>query len=105
MKRSIAAIIFFSSITTGIAGNAASIVAQNQSCATKCQVFFSQCLQLCGANCTTAGISAAITAAATANAANPNPTSGSAATGPTVFRNCDSEQNLCLIGCQASPNG
>ena len=108
MKRSIAAIIVFSTVTTGIAANATSIVAQNQqiqSCAIKCQGFFNQCLQLCGQNCTTAGISAAITAAATANAANPNPTTGSAATGPTVFRNCDSEQNLCLIGCQASPNG
>ena len=105
MKRSIAAIIVFSTVTAGIAGSATSSVAQIQACAIKCQAFFSQCLQLCGANCTTAGISAAITAAATANAANPNPTSGSAATGPTVFRNCDSEQTLCLIGCQASPNG
>jgi hypothetical protein len=105
MKRSIAAIIFFSTVTAGIAGNATSSVAQVQACAIKCQAFFSQCLQLCGANCTTAGISAAITAAATANAANPNPTTGNPVTLPTVFRNCDSEQTLCLIGCQASPNG
>lgn len=80
-------------------------VAQNQACAVRCQAFFSQCLQVCGSNCTTAGISAAITSAASANAANPNTSAANAVKSPTVFRNCDGEQSLCLITCQSSPNG
>ncbi len=107
MKRIAAAIIFVFSVSASFAGDAAPAqqdLAQNQTCAARCQMFFSQCLQVCGSNCTTAGISAAITGAATSNAATTNTTATAART-PTVFRNCDGEQSLCLISCSAAPNG
>jgi hypothetical protein len=92
MKRALVAIILCSFATT--------CFAQTSSCAMNCQAMFSQCLQVCGPNCTTAGNSAAISSAATTNA---TAIGGTAATTtprlPSVNRNCDTEQSLCLKIC------
>jgi hypothetical protein len=104
MKQADLGIILVSSVISFV-GIPTSLFAQNQSCISACQTFFGQCLQVCGSNCTTAGISAAITGAAQSNATNPNTTASNSAKSPMVFRNCDSERDLCLVTCQGLPRG
>ena len=85
MKLSVAAVILFSSITFGFAGNFTPTpknkIAQG-GCALNCQALFNQCLQVCGSNC-----------------------SSFSTNKPATARNCDVERDFCLQGCRATPGG
>ena len=77
-------------------------VAQSQSCIASCQTLFSQCLQVCGANCTTSGISAQITSRALTASSS---AAANTASAPLASRSCDTEESQCIRLCPTAPNG
>ena len=83
MRLGIVAIILFTSVTTGLAGDFTPIpknkIAQlGANCVVRCDNLFNLCLQLCGSSCVATSI-------------NRLP----------VSRNCDFERDFCLIGCRS----
>lgn len=99
MKLNVAAIILFSSIATSLAGNFTSIpknkVVQNlQLCSAKCQNNFALCVQLRGTQ------SQPIATPGTTPSTPPT-----ISTTPAIGPNCEGDQTLCLLSCQANPRG
>lgn len=95
MKLNVAAIILFSSIAICSAGNFTPIpknrvVQDIQNCFAKCQNDFNLCISLRGTP-----FQPIVT---------PNTPAIVAPTRP-VGRNCEGDQSLCLMSCQANPRG
>jgi hypothetical protein len=101
MKLNVAAIILFSSVATSFAGNFTPIpknkVVQNlQLCSAKCQNNFALCVQLRGTQ-----FQPIVTPGTTPSTPPTISTTPALGIGP----NCEGDQNLCLLSCQANPRG
>jgi hypothetical protein len=99
MNLNVAAIILFSSIATCFAGNFTPIpkskVVQNiQNCPANCQNNFNLCVRLRGTQ-----FQPIVTPGTTPS--TPPTVAGTPSIGP----NCEGDQTLCLLSCQANPRG